>query len=186
MKEQVRRVIAEVQAFIADKDDAWSLPAEAAAFVHATVRACRSTHCLEIGTSYGHSGLWIGSAVGENGGSLVTLDQEPRKSEVAAGFFRRAGLADVITCRTGRATEILAELPGPFDWVLNDADKENCRQYVELLYEKMAIGGVILTDNATSHEIVREQFVPWVRGDGRFVSQLVAVGNGIELSVKIG
>jgi len=185
MTEQVQRVIEKVQAFIADKDDAWSMPVEAERFVHAMVLACRSRHCVEIGTSYGHSGLWIGSAASANGGTLVTIDQEQRKSEIAADFFREAGLDQVITCRTGVAVDILAELDGPIDLTLNDADKENCRAYVELLYPKMPIGGVILTDNVTSHDEVRQQLSLWIRSDTRFNSVLADVGNGIEVSVKV-
>ena len=185
MTERVQRVIEKVQAFIADKTDAWSMPVEAERFVHAMVLAFRSTRCVEIGTSYGHSGLWIGSAVAANAGTLVTIDREQRKSDIAAGFFREAGLEDVITCRGGDAAEILAELPGPIDWVLNDADKESCRRYAELVHPKLIPGGVIMTDNATSDAIVRNEFCPWIRSDGQFASALADVGNGIEVSVKI-
>jgi predicted O-methyltransferase YrrM len=186
LDERVREVIAQAEAFIADKDDAWALPAEAARFVHAMVRACGAKRFVEIGTSYGYSGLWIGAAVGANGGTMVTIDKEARKREIADNFFAEAGLGDVITCATGEAAAILAELTGPIDGVLNDADKENCVRYVELVYLKMPVGGVILTDNAVSNEIVREQFVPWVRRDGRFASGLADVGNGIEISIKLG
>jgi predicted O-methyltransferase YrrM len=185
MDERVLEVIKEVQSFIADRDDAWSLPAESAAFVHGTVLACGAKRCVEIGTSYGHSGLWIGAAVAANGGTLLTIDTEQRKSEIAAEYFRKAGLDGVITCRTGAAASILVELPGPIDWALSDADKENCRTYVDLLYPKLPVGGVILTDNATSHDEVREQFLPWIRGDDRFVSSLIDIGNGIEFSIKV-
>ena len=133
MTERVQRVIKKVQAFIADKDDAWSLPAPAARFVHGLVLARKPRRCLEIGTSYGHSGLWIGSAAAADGGTLLTIAREQRKSDIAAGFFREAGLEKVITCRVGIAAEIIATLEGPIDLVLNDADKENCRRYVEML-----------------------------------------------------
>lgn len=185
MNERVRRVIDKVQAFIAGRDDAWSMPVEAERFVHGLVLASGAKRCVEIGTSYGHSGLWIGSAAAANGGTLVTIDRDPRKSDIAAEFFAEAGLAQVITCRTGLAIEILAGLEGPVDWVLNDADKENLSQYVELLYPKMPVGGMIVTDNATSHEIVRDRFCGWIRGDARFVSALADVGNGLEISIKI-
>jgi caffeoyl-CoA O-methyltransferase len=185
MTERIQQVIEKVQAFIADKDDAWSLPAEAARFVHAMVLALKPRHCVEIGTSYGHSGLWIGSAVAANGGSLVTIEKEQRKSEIAAGFFREAGLDGVITCRVGSAADIIKGLPGPVDLALNDADKENCRRYVEMLYPKMPVGGVVLTDNVTSHEEVRENLSEWIRQDHRFASALADVGNGIEVSIKI-
>lgn len=185
MDNRVQRVIERVQAFIADKDDAWSMPVEAERFVHGLVLACGAKRCVEIGTSYGHSGLWIGSATAANGGTLLTIEKDARKSQIAAGFFAEAGLSGVITSRTGLALDILAELPGPVDWVLNDADKENLARYVELLYPKMPVGSMIVTDNVTSHQVVREQFSSWIRRDGRFVSALADVGNGLEVSIKV-
>ena len=185
MTERVQEVIDRVEKFIADKEDALALPVESARFAHTLVLACRARQCVEIGTSYGWSGLWIGSAAAINGGRLVTIDKELRKAEIARGFFREAGLAETIDSRVGQGIEILAALPGPVDWVHNDADKENCIRYVELVYPKMPVGGVVLTDNVGNNEVVREQFVPWMRANANFFSTLVPVGNGMELSVKL-
>jgi predicted O-methyltransferase YrrM len=185
MDDRVRTVIEQCQAFIADKDDALSLPPESAQFVHAVVLATRARRCLEIGTSYGHSGLWIAAAAQKNGGTLVTLDREERKSTIAANYFKKAGLANLATCRTGPAADLLAELEAPFDFVLNDADKESYITYVEMLYPRLPVGATVLSDNVLNVDLVRERFVPWVRGHGGFFSTLVPVGNGLEMSVKI-
>ena len=185
MNDQIRTVIEQCQAFIADKDDALSLPPESAQFVYAMVLATRARRCLEIGTSYGHSGLWIAAAAARNGGSLVTIDREDRKSKVAAEYFAQAGLTDVTTCRTGDARRILRELDGQFNFVLNDADKENYIAYVETLYPRLPLGAVVLSDNVLNVPLVREQFLPWVRAHPGFFSTLVPVGNGLEMSVKV-
>jgi caffeoyl-CoA O-methyltransferase len=185
LTDRIRATIERCQAFIADKDDALSLPEESARFVHATILAARPKVCVEIGTSYGHSGLWIASSAAAVGARVVTIDREARKSDIATQFFREAGLEGVITCRTGMAAEILPTIDGPIDWVLNDADKENYPRYVEMLYPRLSIGGMVLSDNVCNVDLVREQFVPWVRAHGGFFSTLVTVGNGLEMSVKI-
>jgi predicted O-methyltransferase YrrM len=182
---RARATIERCQAFIADKDDALSLPPESAQFVHAVVLGTRARRCLEIGTSYGHSGLWIAAAAVVNGGSLVTIDREDRKSRIAADFFAEAGLSHAVTCRTGDAGTILSALEGPFDFVLNDADKENYCRYVEMLCPKLPPGAVVLSDNVLNVDLVREQFVPWVHAQPAFFSTLVTVGNGLEMSVKL-
>ncbi len=184
MDERIRKTIRELEVFMADKPEAWALPIEAAAFVHAVVLACRARKCVEIGTSYGYSGLWIGAAAALNGGKLITIEKEVHKASIAREFFKQAGLDDTVECRVGIAEEILSELAGPVDWALNDADKENCVRYAELLYPKLPVGGVIVTDNVGNQELVRTRFVPWVRAHGGFFSSLVHVGNGMELSVK--
>ena len=140
MNQRVREVIEQCQAFIADKDDALSLPPESAQFVCARVLAARARRCLEIGTSSGHSGLWIAAAAAQNGGTLVSIDREARKTAIAVDFFRQAGLGDVTSVRTGPAGDVLARLEGTFDFVLNDADKESYVRYVEMLYPQLPVG----------------------------------------------
>jgi predicted O-methyltransferase YrrM len=185
MNSQIKAAIDKMQVFMRDKTDAYTLPIESARFVHAMVLSTRSRRCVEVGTSYGHSGLWIGAAAQANGGDLITIDIEQRKVDIAAGFFAEAGLASVITCRVAPALEVLEQIKGPIDFALLDADKENLRAYTELIHSKMSPHGLILTDNATSNEMVSDEFCPWIRQDKRFFSTLATVGKGIEVSVKI-
>lgn len=176
--------MSQVEAFIAQRNDALSLPRESAEFAHAVVLATGAQRCLEIGTSYGYSGLWIGAAARQNGGRLITIDREPHKHQAALAHFAQAGLADCIECRTGIAADLLAEIEGPIDFVLNDADKENCLRYVEMLLPKLADRAVVLTDNTHSHAELLADFVSWVRRHPAFCSCDVPVGSGMELSVR--
>lgn len=185
MNDRIRQVIERANIFMADRQDAWSLPDESARFVHGLVLATRAQSCVEIGTSYGGSGLWVASAAAANGGRLVTIDNQQHKSDIAAGYFKEAGLEGAVTCLVGDAAEILAGLPGPIDFVLNDADKPGYARYVEILYPKMAVGAVVLSDNVLNEREVGEKFVPWVRAHPGFFSTLITVGNGLEMSVKL-
>lgn len=186
MKDATRRTIEACRRFIDGREDALSLPEGSARFCHAMVLASGAKRCLEIGTSYGYSGLWIGSAAEANGGSLITIDHEQHKSDVAAAYFADAGLSKSIECRTGEALEVLETLEGPFDFVLNDADKGNVAVYVENLMGRLCPGAVILTDNVTSHKEVGETLLPVVRNHASFFSSLVAMDNGLEMSVYLG
>ena len=118
----------------------------------ALVLATGATRGLEIGTSYGYSGLWIGAAIQTNGGTLITIEKERRKSDIAAGHFVDAGLDEVIHCKTGIALEVIAGLDGPFDFVFSDADKENCIRYMEAIAPKLSPGAMVVTDNTTGCE----------------------------------
>lgn len=184
MDAQVAHVIQQVKAFMADKSDAKAIPREAGEFIYGLLLAAEATRAVEIGTSYGYSGLWIGAALQENGGRLITIDQDPRKSQIAGAHFAEAGLEHCIECRTGLAVEVLPTIDGPIDFVLSDADKENCRHYVELLLPKLADRAVVLTDNTLTHADELADFLTWVRGHKSFWSSNVPVGNGMELSVR--
>ncbi len=184
MNARVAGVIVELERFITAAGDAMAVPREAGAFMHSMILACGAKRGLEIGTGYGYSGLWIASALMENGGTLTTIDYEQRKSEVARQQFAKAHLADCVDLRIGTALDVLAAAEGSFDFVLNDADKENCRRYVELVADSLSDRAVVLTDNTTTHASQLVSFVAWIRERDDFYSCEVPVGNGMELSVK--
>lgn len=184
MDDRIAQMITRVEAFMVGRDDALALPREAAVMVHALVLASRARIAVEIGTSYGYSGLWIAAALAEGVGHLVTMDHDPRKTQVARDFFDQAGLAHRVTLRTGEALDLLPELEGPIDFVLNDADKEHCIEYVELLLPKLADGAVLMTDNTKTHPTQLASFVHWMSQHPGFVSVDIPIGNGMLLAVR--
>ena len=183
MNDAIREQIAHCERFIADRDDALALPREAAEFAFALVVARGVTRALEIGTSFGYSGLWIAAGL-RIGGELITVDISEKKHEVARGYFNRAGFSQSVQCKTGRASEIIATLDGPFDFVLNDADKENCINYARIVLPKLSPRGIILTDNTTSHADELRPFCDWTRSQADLLSVHVPVGNGMEMTIK--
>jgi predicted O-methyltransferase YrrM len=184
MTGRVRDCVERLERFMGTVQDAYAVPREAGEFMHALILATGAKRAVEIGTSYGYSGLWIASALAENGGRLITIDHDPRKSEAARGAFESAGLLEYVGLRTGSAAEALATLDGPIDFVLNDADKENCIRYVELLEDKLSERGVVLTDNTLTHPQPLADFTAWIREHSDFCSAHVPIGNGMEMSVK--
>ncbi len=185
MTKRVVECIDRLDRFMGTVTDANPIPREAGAFVHALILATRAKRAVEIGTSYGYSGLWIASALRENGGRLMTIDHDPRKAESARATFESAALESYIEQRTGSALEILRTIDGPIDFVLNDADKENCTRYVDLLAEKLSDRAIVLTDNTLTHPEQLAYFLTWIRGRPDFCSAHVPVGNGMELSVRL-
>ena len=180
----VRECIERLERFMGTVTDANPVPREAGAFMHALILATGAKRAVEIGTSYGYSGLWIASALAENGGRLTTIDHDPRKSESARTAFESAGVLGRIVLRTGSAVDVLEGLDGPIDFVLNDADKGNCIKYVDLLAEKLSDRAVVLTDNTLTHPKQLADFLAWIRGRPDFCSAHVPIGNGMEMSVR--
>ena len=184
MNERFAQSIAELECFMGTVDDALAIPRVAGEFAHALVLASGARRGLEIGTSYGYSGLWIASALAENGGRLITVDRDSRKSAAARRNFDGAGLGKHVEVRTGPAEDVLPQLEGPFDFVLNDADKENCLRYVELVADKLAERAIVLTDNTSTHATELAEFMTRMRQRPDFHTVTLEVGNGMELSVK--
>ena len=105
---------------------------------------------LEIGTLGGYSAIWLARAL-PPGGRLVTLEASPAHADVARANLARAGLADVVDLRVGRALETLpllaAEGGPPFDLVFIDADKASNPQYFAWALALSRPGGLIVVDN---------------------------------------
>ncbi len=183
MNERIAIVISEVEKFVRATEDANALPRAAAEVLHGMVRLRGARRVVEIGTSYGYSGLWIAAAM-PAGGRMITIDQEARKIEAAWKNFERAGLLDKVEFRHGAALDVLPSIEGPIDFVLNDADKRYCVEYVELLAEKLSPLGAVLTDNTTTHAKELAGFLAWISRHPAFDFTNLSVGNGMGLAVR--
>lgn len=114
------------------------------------VRMSGARRVLEIGTLGGYSTIWMARALPADG-RLVTLEYEPRHAAVAKANIERAGLADRVEIRVGRAIDNLPGLAveglGPFDFVFIDADKPGNPQYLEWALKLSRPGTVVVVDN---------------------------------------
>lgn len=119
-------------------------------FLHLLARIAGSRRILEIGTLAGYSTIWLARALPE-GGRLVTLEIDPRHAEVARANLERAGVADRVELRVGRALDTLPLLEqegaGPFDLFFVDADKPANPDYFRWALRLARTGSVIVVDN---------------------------------------
>jgi predicted O-methyltransferase YrrM len=113
-------------------------------------RSIGARRVLELGTLAGYSTIWLARAL-PPGGSVVTLELDPKHAEVAQASFARAGLVDRIELRLGRALDSLQQLAQeqrePFDFVFIDADKASIPDYFHRTLELTRPGGIIVVDN---------------------------------------
>jgi predicted O-methyltransferase YrrM len=143
----------------------------------AQVQGARSI--LEIGTLGGYSTIWLARALPRDG-RLISLEAEPKHVEVARANIKRAGLADNVEIRCGRALDTLpqlvAENRGPFDLVFIDADKPGYPDYLEWALKLSRRGSLIIADNVVRDGAVADSASrdPGVRGVRRFIEMLAA------------
>jgi caffeoyl-CoA O-methyltransferase len=109
----------------------------------------RYTRALEIGTSTGHSGIWIAWALSKTGGRLVTIEIDKGRHDEAVANFREAGLDGLIDARLGDAHELVPALKGPFDFVFCDADKDWYKNYFAAVLPKLVVGGCFAAHNVS-------------------------------------
>ena len=102
---------------------------------------------LEVGTSTGHSAIWIAWALSKTGGKLITIEIDEGRHRQALTHFKEAGLSKHIDGRLADAHRLVNELPGSFDFVFIDADKDWYTNYAKALIPKLEPGGCITAHN---------------------------------------
>lgn len=141
-----------VQAFLESRRGTWrdlNVPESDGRVLHDLIVKHRFTRALEIGTSTGHSGIWIAWALAKTGGKLTTVELDPGRHRTAVANFKEAGLAQYIDARLGDAHEIVPALPGPFDFVFSDADKDWYTNYLVAVWPKLVTGGCFTAHNVS-------------------------------------
>jgi predicted O-methyltransferase YrrM len=153
---------------------------ETAELLAVLVRATRSRRILEIGTSNGHSTLWLADATEAVGGRVETLDIDPRRTEQARANLERAELSAVAECRTIGAAQALAEYPdAAWDFVFLDAERPEYSGYWPNLRRALAPGATLAIDNAISHESELRSFSRLLGDDPQLTSARVPIGAGL-------
>ncbi|HEX7663994.1 MAG TPA: O-methyltransferase [Polyangiaceae bacterium] len=117
-------------------------------YMLATLRGARNI--LEVGTLGGYSTIWLARALPE-GGTLTTLEIDPKHAEVASKNLARAGLDKKVRVRVGKASETLEamrfEKREPFDFTFIDADKPSNLDYFDRALDFSRPGSLIVVDN---------------------------------------
>jgi caffeoyl-CoA O-methyltransferase len=106
---------------------------------------------VELGTLGGYSGTWIARGLGSDG-RLITVEADNHHAEVAGRQFDRAGLADRVEIRRGRALDVLADLASELDessvgLAFVDAQKVEYPEYARRLRPLISPGGFYVADN---------------------------------------
>jgi predicted O-methyltransferase YrrM len=149
------------------------------------VKEAGARRILEVGSSYGYSTTWLAEAARAIGGKVISLELRAAKTEYARAQLARAGLDGHVEFRIGDALASLAQLPGPFDFVLIDLWKDLYVPVFERLHPKLAPGALVVADNMLQPESARVHASAYrarVRATADMSSVLLTVGNGLELS----
>ncbi len=153
-----------------------SVPRKDGEFLHLMVKAVRSKKVLEIGTSQGFSALWMGLALEETNGHLITIEIEKKLTGLARRHLSEAGLSHRVTCLTGDAHVEITTLEGPFDFVFLDADKEGQLDYFNKLYPKKLLpGGLMVVHNAIRYAHSMRDYLEMIQRHPDFDTIILSV-----------
>lgn len=180
-----------VRAFLDSKRGQWhdmNVPASDGQLLYDIIVKKGYTQGLEIGTSTGHSAIWIAWAFSRTGGKLITIEIDESRHKEAISNLEKAGLSDFVDARLADAHQLVKELKGPFDFVFSDADKNWYTNYFKDVASKLEAGGCF-----TAHNVRPEggrgmagtrEYLAYVEGLDNFTTTVDNSGGGLAISYK--
>ena len=141
---------------------------------------------LEIGTSTGHSGIWMAWALSKTGGKLITIEIDKSRHEEALANFKEAGVDHIIDARLDNAHDLVPKLKGPFDFVFSDADKGWYQNYFDAVSPKLKVGGCYATHNVSDRAGNRwnQNYLHYLQGLDNYKTTVDNSGGGMAVSFK--
>jgi len=138
---------------------------------------------VEIGTSTGHSGIWIAWALSKTGGKLITIEIDRDRHLKAKANFEQAGLAGYIDARLGDAHQLVPALNGTYDFVFSDADKDWYKNYFVSMDPKIVVGGCFVAHNVNQRTRDIREFLDYIESMAHYKT---TINGAVSISYKTG
>jgi caffeoyl-CoA O-methyltransferase len=177
---------ARVLADIKKKDtEMFSVSEEDGRFLRILIGARGARHVLEIGAARGYSAIWMGLALRDTGGSLVTIEFDPARAKEAKANVERAGLASTVRVVAGDAFAEIPKVTGAFDLVFLDAWKPDYKKFFDLVFPRLEAGGVFVAHNVVNKRHEMKDFLQAITTRPDAWSSIVSPsGEGMSLTYK--
>lgn len=165
----------------------WNISRTTAEFLYNIIVDSKAKSVVEVGTSNGYSGIWLGKALKKTGGRLTTIEFYDKRLDVAKENFEKCGVADIIETKRGDAATILEYLPEDFkiDFAFVDANKSQYIKFFEFIKPHLNVGGYIACDNVISHAAKVQTFLDAIDADSDFENVVLPLPAGLSLGKRI-
>lgn len=154
-------------------------------FLRVLIGSSRARRALEIGGASGYSAIWMGLALRDTGGRLVTIEYDATRARELAENVRRAGLADIVQVVAGDAFTEIPKVRGTFDFVFLDAWKKDYKNFFDLIYPRLDKGGLFVAHNVVNKRNEMGDFLDAVHSHPSLWTTIVSPsGEGMSVSLK--
>ncbi len=146
-------------------------------FLRLLIQVTRAYSILEVGTSNGYSTIWLASSLPSTG-KVTTIELSELKAKEANHNLEQAGVSEKVTLLQGDAQAVLGELQEEYDIIFLDADRSQYMAMSNDILRLLKQGGLIVCDNAVSHESELSEFMAHIKSMSSFSTSLVPIGKG--------
>ena len=167
--------------------DFWNISRQTAEFLYKIITTEGFVSGIEVGTSNGYSGIWLGKAFKANGGQMSTIEFYEKRYSIARANFEKCGVAEVITIRPGEAVKVLEYLPEElkFDFAFVDANKRESVDYFRLIHPHLKAGGIYTCDNVLSHKEKVRTYIEAINSHPDYRHTILDLPAGLSFARKL-
>jgi caffeoyl-CoA O-methyltransferase len=151
-------------------------------FLYSLVRSVRPQLIVEIGSSTAYSTIWMALAAREFSGRIIGSEILPDRAAKANQNLVQAAVSEIATVEAGDGSAIAAEFDA-VDMVFLDAEKDDYPRHFGNVVGRVRSGGLILTDNVTSHDC--SSLLEMIRQRSDVVTQTLPFERGLEYTIKL-
>lgn len=178
-----------VKSFLEENQNNWrdmNVPLTDGKILYDIIIKNKYKNAVEIGTSTGHSAIWIAWAMSKTGGKLITIEIDKRRYLEAQANFKKAGVSDYIDVRLADAHELVPNLEGKYDFVFSDADKYWYKNYFIAMDPKLKVGACFTAHNTGMRTNGIRDFLEYVEGQSNYKTTVDRKSrSGISISYKL-
>jgi predicted O-methyltransferase YrrM len=179
---RVEKVLRSIR--VADKGQL-AVSEEDGRFLRVLVAARSAKSVLEIGAASGYSGIWLGLGARESGGRVVAVEYDVQRAKEAASNIRLAGLDGVVEIVQGDGFAVIPRLSGTFDFVFLDAWKPDYKKFFDLVFPRLAPGGVFVAHNVVNKKDEMQPFLGTILTHPSLFTTIVSPSHeGMSVSYK--
>lgn len=169
----------------------WNIPYADGEALYKLVKENNIKSVLEIGTSTGHSTIWLAYAMQQTGGIVTTIENNEDRYKKALKNFESAGVSHLIDAIFGEALHIISTLNKSFDFIFSDATLLTQPKDSYLLFFKatdplLKTGGVYTMHNVTDGFGDNGNFFRFLEKKGNYETTIIKTSPaGISVSKKL-
>ena len=173
---------------------------EVAEFLEVFTLSHGAESVLEIGTAIGFSASIFSQGM-KGKGKVVSIELKEEMHKIAQANVARLDVETEFDFRLGDAKDVLDEIDGKFDIVFIDAAKGHYKLFFEKCFDKLKVGGVIISDNVLykgmiAHDdyVVRRKitivkrmrnYLDFISDHPQLKTAIMPFGDGLAISYKL-
>lgn len=164
-------------------------------YLYMTALSIKARKVLELGSGFGYSAFWFSLAM-KGKGKITMTDSDKNNKKKAFEYFKKGGLQSHFDFKIGDALRAAKKTDGNFDIILNDIDKIDYPNTIDLSATLLKRGGLFITDNVIWSGKVCENnpdkitkaiqlFTKKLYNDSRFFTTILPIRDGISVALKL-